>query len=192
MCAKFLSDQLMKSMKFRPGRAGKEGSPDSIADGTVSAGERPDELEHILKKEEEKTRVTVRHRDVAETRRRRDEVLNLLDTTIQDLHREREFFHSKLALFSQLAENLREHPEEFDTSELLDVKRKVRSANIEVAKFIRERAMPSRDGMKNTPGPPLSLLELTLLGLAVTWPILVVIVASVIALVLVLYSLFSV
>ncbi|MCF7854900.1 MAG: hypothetical protein K9N51_08885 [Candidatus Pacebacteria bacterium] len=192
MCAKFLSDQLMKSMKFRPGHSRTNEVPAPPDNDAVATGEKPEELEQLLRKEDEETRAVVARRDINETRRRRSEVLNLLDTTAQDLAREKQFFDEKLRLFAELAEQLREHPDEFDTSELLDVKRKVRSANLEVAKFVRETTATPDDNTRDNLPRGYSWGRLALLGLGITWPLIAVIVASVAILVIVLHSLFSV
>jgi hypothetical protein len=188
MSAKFLSDQLMKSMKFRPGH---EDTRPSDGQETVREKGAGDGLQQILDREDAHTRSTVARRDISETRRRREEVLELLDTTVQDLRREKEFFDEKLVLFAELAQNLRDHPEDFEASELLDVKQKMRAAHMEVAKFVREKE-GGGERSPATASPRLSFGELTRMGLSLTWPLILAVLVGTVTLVAVLYTLFSV
>ncbi len=203
---KFVNDKLVTSRRFAPG-SGRvpEGEnvkgrtlvsgivPADQDDGTLAEAEK-EKLEKLVRREEANTKAAVLEREIAETRKQRLEVLEMLRQAADNLEREAQLCHEQSAFFAALDKNLQSLPEQFSEGELRTVKQAVRTGQIELAKFFQSQPLLTAGHGSDasiSAASGLGFWPLARLGVGLTWPLMLVVLATGALLAFVLYALFA-
>lgn len=192
MAAKFLNDLLVSTGRFRPGKTGQASCRDSREVEPMPPGDDAadrQDLDHLLQKEERHARRDAERRQIAEAAKRRDELLRILEETAEHLHAQQQFLADRIAVIEDAGNELRQLPEEIAVDDLSQARQRLRTAQMELTKLSRyvEGAAATRYPAEMDS----SFKSLTKLGLALTWPLLVLLALGVCLVLAALYSLFG-
>lgn len=190
MAARFLNDRLVTTPSFKPaGGSGREpdtqrteptaGPEESPAAGGDTAPQKT-ALDALLRAEEQRTRNEALAHDLAEAERRRDELVERLDETIADLEKETAALGEQMASLRQRREALAALRLDLDASgrdlgALRSAKQQLHHTHIELVKLSRQR---DRQPLGQAMFPSLSLGQLARVGLGLTWPVILALLAS--------------
>lgn len=186
MCAKFLSDNLMASNRFHE----KQDGSDVPREETDHGNGEQDDLDRMRRREEAKTRQKVKKRDLAETRRQKQDMEAMLREVTEELRHESSQLTAALATLQDVQGAMESIPDAFTEDQLKSVKQTLRRAQVEIAKANKvrpkaEHADPPADIRAY------SVRQLTKMGLALTWPLILALTVIGGGLIGVLYLLFS-
>jgi len=189
MSARFLNERLVATRRFQPKEAGEAGdrddsTPQEAQPGAASADEVPGPgrdaaLEALLRAEEQRTKHEALAHDLVEARRRRDELLEQLGDAIAGLEKDAAALGDRTALLQQRRESIRalelSSEECRELSVLRLAKQELHHAHLELVKLDRDSG---RRPDMSVAVASLSLAQITRVGLGLTWPLLLVILAA--------------
>jgi hypothetical protein len=149
------------------------------------------QVERILREEDNATRTKVARRDTAETGRRREEMLRDLGQLVAELEAEKDDIEARLARFHKLRDAIRALSDDADETALAELKRALREAHIELVKHHREglAGEPVGGGVELA---SLGLGQLSRIGFGLGWPLVAGMVLAALIVALVLFALFHV
>lgn len=179
MCAKYVSQRLLQSERLSGRKPAKKENARSSASrgghgGGEAAAEQPAAIEPILDREHKAAREKAEGRNLIEVARRRNEVEEKLNEFAADLERREQETHREIELCRELANKLRAMPVEVTRENVSEVRRLVRQADLELLKRERDQteAEPRARDHAAATLPSLTFMQLTRLGLGMTWPLL--------------------
>ena len=178
MSARFLNERLVTTERFGPKEKPLVLPDDRRPVETQAAGPATD-VQDLIRAESEKLKQNAISADLAETYRRRDEVLSRLRDVLGALEREQEEIAGRLTLLQQkrdALESLRASDgARADLSTLRQLRQEVQGTHIELVKIERERAEDREEGFRLL---SLTFGQLTRLGIGLSWPVIVALLAA--------------
>ena len=174
--------------------AGTDSQPTSMPGVTEEL--RPDHLDNILRREDGDIRRTAVSESITETVQSRREVLEQLRETTCEIRQRTETLDAYRKLLEATAANIAEFDPEITENNVGTIRRAIENARIEIARFERD-AMKRQSNTPKTDKLTLSVEDVPIgkllkIGLALTWPVVLALIAAAIAGVVVLFNLFAV
>ena len=191
MAAKFLNERLVTTRRFGPNEDGEP--PAETPQASAPAQEPEPQLESLLRKEAAETQKAVQYESLVELLRHQQELVTRLRDTVTDLEDERKTLTDHLEVFHQLQASLSKPGPQRDADpaapSVKELRQLVYTAHMELLKFEKERS-------ESTAGNSHELLSLTFgqlsrIGLALTWPILLGALAAAAIIAMVIYHVFA-
>jgi hypothetical protein len=160
------------------------------------AGDAPQHLDNILRREHGDIRRSAVSERITETVQSRRETLELLRETSCEIRQRAETLDAYRKLFDSTAANIAEFDPEITEENLGTIRRAIENARLEIARFERD-VMKRHSNTAKTDKLTLSIADippgkLLKIGLALTWPVVLALIAAAVAGVVVLFNLFSV
>ena len=172
----FLSARLVTSKRFQPttGEASASESDTTAPAEPESASANADQYRKL---EEERIHHTALRHEATETIRRREELLVQLREALDRIEAEQHQLQSQGALFREKVDTLTQlpspRPASPDLSVLRELRQEVHATHMELAKFAQQAAPnPERAAVPAN----LSFRELSGIGFAMTWPLMLAVV----------------
>jgi hypothetical protein len=160
------------------------------------AGDAPEHLDNILRREHSDIRRSAVSERITETVQSRRETLERLRETSCEIRQRAETLDAYRKLFDSTAANIAEFDPEITEENLGTIRRAIENARLEIARFERD-VMKRQSNTAKTDKLTLSIADippgkLLKIGLALTWPVVLALIAAAVAGIVVLFNLFSV
>ena len=174
-------------------------APPPLATATATAGTVPaqsQDLQHVLRREDEELRSGLREKELEEFRRRQREVREQLTRAIQTLEHEQSLAQARLELLQRLESELAGLQSDADrprtSDEFRSARRAVDQAYLELLKLERDELeeTPARDHAR-VDIASLTFAQLTRIGLGLTWPVIIALLLAAAVVAIALLSVFG-
>ncbi len=170
--------------------------PGQLDSQAEAAGQAKAGLQTILAREAGATRETSTRREIRELQKRRLELIQRLQELRAEIEQEREALEAKSHFFRAQQEELRKFPDEIEARALRSLRQALNNAHIETLKFERQgqgtAGTSAEKGRAGESLASLSFLQLTRIGAALLWPLLLTLLLVGLGIAASLYLLFNI
>lgn len=192
MMRNLINEKLVQSSRFAPGKkSGDESSTDNDQPGTGQP------LKQILSKEEEHVRHTAQENSITAINQHREQINKGLAELINQYEDRQNALQEELSKLRELKTKIDAMPEEIQADDIKDCKQLLQAADYEVLQHEREKVSNTNfqsisKGIGAQSLTEASFLQLTRTGIALTWPLILAVIAAFSTFGLLMYSIFAI